>query len=80
MALKAEVHRYHAMCLTMGTLHVEIKKLEQRLFEAGLKQKASVRHLELANAMGQIEDEIQEHTEQEVARNVAAFVARGCST
>jgi hypothetical protein len=80
MALKAEVHRYRAMRLTMGTLHVEIKKLEQRLFEAGLKQKASVRRLELANAMGRIEDEIQEHTEQEVARNVAAFVARGCST
>jgi hypothetical protein len=80
MALKAEVHRYRAMCLTMGTLHVEIKKLEQRLFKAGLKQKASVRRLELANTMGQIKDEIQEHTEREVARNVAAFVARGRST
>jgi hypothetical protein len=80
MALKAEVHRYRAMCHTMGTLHIEIKKLEQRLFEAGLKQKASVRRLELANAMGRIEDEIQEHTEREVARNVAAFVARGRST
>jgi hypothetical protein len=80
MALKAEVHRYRAMCHTMGTLHIEIKKLEQRLFEAGLKQKASVRRLEMANAMGWIEDDIQEYTEREVARNVAAFVARGCST
>jgi hypothetical protein len=80
MALKAEVHRYCAMCMTMAMLHIEIKKLEQRLFEAGLKQKASVRRLELANAMGRIEDEIQEHTEREVVRNVAAFVARGRST
>jgi hypothetical protein len=80
MALKAEVHRYRAMCHTMGTLHIEIKKLEQRLFEAGLKQKASVCRLEMANAMGQIEDEIQEYTEREVTRNIAAFVARGCST
>jgi hypothetical protein len=80
MALKAEVHRYHAMCHTMGTLHIEIKKLEQRLFEAGLKQKACVRRLEMANAMGRVEDEIQEHMEREVARNVAAFVACGHST
>jgi hypothetical protein len=60
----------------MGTLHIEIRKLEQRLFEAGLKQKACVRCLEMANAMGRIEDNIQEHTE----RNVAAYVARGRPT
>jgi hypothetical protein len=76
MALKAEVHCYRSMCHTMGTLHIEIQKLEQRLFEAGLKQKACVRRLEMANVMGRIEDEIQEHTE----RNVAAYVARGCPT
>jgi hypothetical protein len=80
MALKAEVHRYRAMCHTMGTLHLEIKKLEQRLFEAGLKQKASLRRLEMANTMGRLEDEIQEYTDREVRRDVAAFVARGRST
>jgi hypothetical protein len=74
MALKAEVYR--VMCHTMGMLHVEIRKLEQRLFEARSKQKACVRRLEMANVMGRVEDDIQEHTE----RNIAAFVARGCST
>jgi hypothetical protein len=34
--------------MTMATLHIKIKKLEQRLFEAGLKQKASVHRLEIS--------------------------------
>jgi hypothetical protein len=63
-----------------GTLHIEIKKLEQRLFEAGSKKKVSVCCLEMANAMGRIKDDIQEHTEREITRNIAAFVAHGRST
>jgi hypothetical protein len=73
LSLKAELHQWRSMGRIIAENQIALKKVEDRIFEAGQARQASQRQLELANAMGRIEM----HMNESVERDVAAFVARG---
>ena len=54
-SLTAEVHRYREAGMLEASYKVDIKKLEDRMWAAGTMKEASVRRLERANALAQIE-------------------------
>jgi hypothetical protein len=73
LSLKVELHRWRSMGRAIAEHQIALKKLEDRIFEAGQIRQASQRRLEMANAMEQIEKQMNESVEHDVA----AFVACG---
>ena len=54
-SLTAEVHRYREAGMLEVSYKADIKKLEDRMWAAGMMKEASVCHLERANALARIE-------------------------
>ena len=54
-SLTAEVHRFRECNIMAAKYAEDIRKIEERMWEAGIMRDASIRRLEAANALGRLD-------------------------
>ena len=80
LSLIAEVARYREASRLFHMYQEEVRKIEERMWEAGQLQDASARRLEGANALDRIEAAAEELDRRAVPRQERAHAERGRST
>ena len=80
LSLIAEVARFREASRLFHMYQEEIRKIEERMWEAGQLQDASARRLEGANALDRIEAAAEELDRRAVPRQECEHMERGCST
>ena len=80
LSLIAEVTRYREVSRLFHLYQEEIRKIEERMWEAGQLQDASARRLEGANALYRIEEAAEELDRRAVPRQERTYTERRRST
>ena len=80
LSLIAEVARYREASRLFHLYQEEIRKVEERMWEAGQLQDASARRLEGANALYRIEEAAEELDLRAVPQQERTYMERGHST
>ena len=80
LSLTAEVARFRESSRLFFVYQEEIRKIEERMWEAGQLRDASARRLEGANVLNRIEVVLQELDHRVAVREEHMRTERGCST
>ena len=80
LSLTAEVARFREASRLFFVYQEEIRKIEERMWEAGQLKDASARRLEGANTLNRIEAALQELDHRMAVRQEHVRMERGCST
>ena len=80
LSLTAEVAQFQEASRLFFIYQEEIRKIEERMWEAGQLKDASARRLEGANVLSRIETALQELDHRMTVRGQHVRTERGCST
>ena len=80
LSLTAEVSRFREASRLFFTYQEEVRKIEERMWEAGQLKDASARRLEGANALNRIEAAMEELDRRMAVRELHVRTERGRST